>query len=104
MNMQLLQMKADILKALAHPTRLAVLEMLAQGERCVCELIEAIDVEQANLSQHLALLRRQGIVECRKDGTRMMYRLRHPQTLLINALAGDIVADKVTRGVSGRED
>lgn len=98
MNTQLLQLKADTLKALAHPTRLAVVELLAQGERCVCELVAAIDVEQANLSQHLSLLRRLGIVDSTKDGVRVMYRLCCPQTLLIGALAGDIVADRVTQG------
>lgn len=97
MNSELLQRKSEVLKALAHPTRLSVIEMLAQGERCVCELIEHIDVEQANLSQHLALLRREGIVDCRKDGTRVMYRLCHPQTLLIGSLAGDIVAEHLIR-------
>lgn len=98
MNLELIQLKADLFKAMGHPTRLAVIELLiAGGELCVCELLDAIDVEQSNLSQHLAMLRRLGIVVCKKDGPKMIYRLCYPQIQLLDALAGDIAADRLTR-------
>lgn len=97
MNLELIQMKAELLKALAHPARLAVIELLAGGERCVCELQTEIEIEQSNLSQHLALLRKQGIVDCYKDGVKVIYRICYPQVLLIHSLAGDMAADRLTR-------
>lgn len=88
--------KADILKALAHPIRLAIVESLADGERCVCEIQPLLEVTQSNLSQHLAILREQGIVDSRKDGTRVMYWLCHRQALHISALAGDVLAHRLS--------
>ncbi|TDA69975.1 MAG: ArsR family transcriptional regulator [Clostridia bacterium] len=72
-------MEADFLKALAHPTRLRILEFLRQGERCVCEVTEELDLEQANVSQHLAVLKRQGLISSRKDGLRVIYRVNYPE-------------------------
>lgn len=97
MNLALIQQKAELFKALAHPARLSVIDTLSAGERCVCELLAAMDIEQSNLSQHLALLRRLGIVDCSKEGSKVIYRLRYPQILLIYSLMGDVVADLVTR-------
>jgi DNA-binding transcriptional ArsR family regulator len=72
---RLRQMKADLLKALGQPTRLKILELLVQGERCVCEIFPAIDEEQSNISKHLSFLRSQGIVIADRRGMRVFYRL-----------------------------
>jgi ArsR family transcriptional regulator len=69
------QSKADLLKALGQPTRLKILDLLAQGERCVCEIFPAIGGEQSNVSKHLAFLRSQGIVVADRRGMRVFYRL-----------------------------
>jgi DNA-binding transcriptional ArsR family regulator len=69
------QLKADLLKALGQPTRLKILELLAQGERCVCEIFPAIGGEQSNVSKHLGFLRSQGIVLADRRGMRVFYRL-----------------------------
>jgi len=69
------QLKADLLKALGQPTRLKILELLAEGERCVCEIFPAINAEQSNISKHLAFLRSQGIVIAERRGMRVFYRL-----------------------------
>ncbi|MCR4420051.1 MAG: metalloregulator ArsR/SmtB family transcription factor [Clostridia bacterium] len=79
MNERTLQLQADLLKALAHPTRLRILEYLRSGERCVCEITEQLELEQANVSQHLAVLKRQDLVSSRKDGLRMLYRINYPE-------------------------
>jgi DNA-binding transcriptional ArsR family regulator len=69
------QLKADLLKALGQPTRLKILELLVDGERCVCEIFLAIQEEQSNISKHLAFLRSQGIVMADRRGMRVFYRL-----------------------------
>jgi len=70
--------KAGIFQALAHPTRVAIVELLRQGELSVGQLCERVGVEQANASQHLAVLRYKHIVQARKEGNQMFYRLRDP--------------------------
>jgi DNA-binding transcriptional ArsR family regulator len=74
-NEQIRQLKADLLKALGQPTRLKILELLVDGERCVCEIFPAIQEEQSNISKHLAFLRGQGIVIADRRGMRVFYRL-----------------------------
>src|SRR5574341_2121133 len=69
------QLKADLLKALGQPTRLKILELLVDGERCVCEIFPAIQEEQSNISKHLSFLRSQGIVIADRRGMRVFYRL-----------------------------
>jgi len=66
-------------KALAHPTRLAILALLREGEICVCDLEPALDLRQANISQHLAILRRANLVTSRRDGLRILYRVTDPR-------------------------
>jgi DNA-binding transcriptional ArsR family regulator len=68
--------KAEFFKALAHPLRIRILEILRLGEHSVQELQAALRVEQSTVSQQLALLRRQGIVSARKEGTTVRYEMR----------------------------
>jgi DNA-binding transcriptional ArsR family regulator len=75
--------QASILKALGQPTRLQILELLKEGERCVCEIYPAINQEQANVSKHLSILKQAGILESRKDGLRILYRIKTPEILLL---------------------
>jgi DNA-binding transcriptional ArsR family regulator len=70
--------KAGVFQALAHPTRIAIIEYLCIGEMSVGRLCEKIGIEQANASQHLAVLRNKHLVETRKDGNQILYRLRDP--------------------------
>jgi ArsR family transcriptional regulator len=87
------QLKADFLKALGQPTRLKILELLSQGERCVCEIFPAIGGEQSNVSKHLGFLRSQGIVVAERRGMRVSYRLADP---LVGKLLEN--ADECLRG------
>jgi ArsR family transcriptional regulator len=70
--------KANIFQALAHPTRIAVVEALRDGEVSAGALLATVQVEQANLSQHLAVLRAKQVVVSRKDGNQVHYTLRDP--------------------------
>ena len=71
----LYQLQADYLKALAHPTRLRILDLLRnEDELCVCHIIEDLDLDQSNVSQHLRVLKKSGIVLSRKEGLKVFYR------------------------------
>ena len=68
--------QARIIKALAHPTRLFIVDELSRGERCVCELTDMIDAEMPTVSRHLSQLKNVGILEDEKRGAQVFYRLR----------------------------
>ena len=68
--------RARIAKALAHPSRLLMLDALNEGELCVCELTKLVGDDQSTVSKHLAVLRNAGIVDLRKDGPMTFYRLK----------------------------
>lgn len=73
--------QARIIKALAHPTRLFIVDELSRGERCVCELTDLIGVEMPTVSRHLGQLKNAGLLEDEKRGTQVFYRLRVPCVL-----------------------
>jgi len=77
-NSALRQFKAEVFQALAHPTRIAVVEALRDGELSAGHLLARLKIEQANLSQHLAVLRAKQIVVSRKEGNQAYYTLRDP--------------------------
>ncbi len=68
--------RAKIVKAMAHPTRLFLVDELARGERCVCELTEMVGADMSTVSRHLAMLKNAGIVADEKRGAQVHYRLR----------------------------
>jgi len=76
--------KADIFQALAHPTRIAIVEILRDGELPAGRMVERLGLEQANASQHFSVLRARQIVVARKEGNQVLYSLRSP--LLIDVL------------------
>jgi DNA-binding transcriptional ArsR family regulator len=78
------QFKASIFQALSHPTRIAIVEQLREGELSAGEIIERLGLEQANASQHFAVLRAKNIVINRKEGNQVFYSVRDP--LLIEVL------------------
>ncbi len=72
---------AAVIKAMAHPTRLFVVDLLSHGERCVLELTEAVGADVSTVSKHLAVLKGSGIVASEKRGSRIYYTLRMPCVL-----------------------
>lgn len=72
------QFKAEIFQALSHPTRIAIIDLLREGELPVGEFVEHLELEQANLSQHLAVLRARQIAITRKSGNQVFYSVRDP--------------------------
>jgi DNA-binding transcriptional ArsR family regulator len=75
------QARAQIFKALGHPTRLFMVEELAKGERCVCALTELVGLDASTVSRHLSVLRSAGIVQDDKRGLQVFYTLRIPCVL-----------------------
>ncbi len=79
MDEKILEMKAEILKILAQPTRLKILETLRNGEKCICEIVPAINGEQSNVSRHISLMEKAHLVTTRKEGVRVMVKVKSPE-------------------------
>jgi ArsR family transcriptional regulator len=79
MEERVLELKAEVLKALAQPTRLKILELLRNGERCICEIVPAINGEQSNISRHISLMQKSHLVTTRKDGVKVMVKVSDPR-------------------------
>ncbi len=71
--------QADLLKAISHPIRLAVLEILRDGEQCVCHMEATLGIRQSTISQQLMILREAGLLEVRRDGNNIYYRVVKPK-------------------------
>lgn len=72
------QTRAKILKAMSHPSRLFIIDQLAEGERCVCELTDMVGADKSTVSKHLSILKDAGIVSSEKRGLQVYYTLRVP--------------------------
>jgi ArsR family transcriptional regulator len=83
MEERVLELKAEILKALAQPTRLKILELLRNGEKCICEIVPAIHGEQSNISRHISLMQKSNLVTTRKDGVKVMVKVSDPRVFEI---------------------
>jgi len=79
MEERILELKTEVLKALAQPTRLKILELLRHGERCICEIIPASNGEQSNISRHISLMQKSHLVTTRRDGVKVMVKVTDPE-------------------------
>jgi DNA-binding transcriptional ArsR family regulator len=91
MNYQQARIRADILKALAHPVRVLIVSTLTDGDQCVCKLNELADIDQSNISRHLAMLKKAGIVSDRREGMKVFYHLETPCILKAFECAVEVV-------------
>lgn len=92
-----LEAQARVIKALAHPTRLFLVEELCKEERCVCELAEMVGSDMSTVSKHLALLRQAGIVKDEKRGKKVFYQLRMGCALEFTSCASSILEETLRR-------
>jgi DNA-binding transcriptional ArsR family regulator len=83
MDEKVLELKAEVLKALAQPTRLKILECLRGGEKCICEIVPAINGEQSNISRHISVMQKSNLVTTRKDGVKVMVKVKDPEVFKI---------------------
>jgi DNA-binding transcriptional ArsR family regulator len=91
MESDLQSLQAELFKAIAHSTRLEILQFLRNGERCVCEIFPALDIEQPNVSRHLSVLKKEGIVSSRKDGLKVIYKVNDENIYKLLDLATEIL-------------
>ena len=74
----LFEKQAEIAKAIAHPLRIAIVDFLKDGQQCVCDIAEYVGSERSNVSRHLSVMVNAGILEYRKEGLKVIYRLKTP--------------------------
>jgi ArsR family transcriptional regulator len=87
--------KAEFFRVLGHPARVRILELLRDGEMSVGELQAALHLDSSGTSQHLGVLRRQGVLESRKEGTSVYYRMRDPRTSELLEVARQILTSSL---------
>jgi DNA-binding transcriptional ArsR family regulator len=89
-------LKADFFRALGHPARVRILELVSEEERAVGELQAELGLDSSGTSQHLAALRRQGLVETRRQGTTIFYKLKDPRVTQLLKVAREILTSNLT--------
>jgi ArsR family transcriptional regulator len=96
-SLELQTLKAEFFRALAHPARIRLLELLSErGEQSVQSLQARLDLDQPVVSQQLAKLRASGVVVCRKEGTTVQYALANPRMADLLAVAKEILSHRLT--------
>ncbi|MFQ6019372.1 MAG: ArsR/SmtB family transcription factor [Dehalococcoidia bacterium] len=90
------RLHAGICKALAHPKRLLLINELRDGSKCVQELAAALELSQANVSQHLAILLRQEVVYAKREGSMVYYRLASPKIVQALDILLGLLSEKLT--------
>ncbi len=78
MEEKAIELKAEVLKAMAQPTRLKILEFLRGGERCICEIVPGVNGEQSNVSRHISVMQKSHLITTRKDGVKVMVKVVDP--------------------------
>ena len=97
-DQHLYELHASICQTLANPKRLEIIAHLRDGEKTVTELMEAIQISQANLSQHLGLMRQKGIVIARWEGLNIHYRLSNPKIIQACDLMRQVLLENLESG------
>lgn len=95
-EMRRYELQAEILKALAHPIRLAIVQFLADKEKCVCHIVDYVGTSQSNVSKHLGLMKKVGILSDRKEGLSVYYRLNMPCALNFFQCVRDIMETQIS--------
>ena len=74
----LFEKQSEIAKAIAHPLRIAIIDFLKDGEQCVCDIAKYVGSERSNVSRHLSVMVNAGVLEYRKEGLKVIYKLKCP--------------------------
>jgi len=93
---EIYELKARVLQAIAHPLRLAILDILSQGEQCVCDISERVGAKRSNVSRHLSVMLGAGILASRKDGLQVFYSLHTPCILSSLDCAANVLREQVS--------
>jgi len=93
----LIQIESDFLRAIAQPTRLKILYFLKDGERCACEIIPKMKEDQSNISRHLTHMRDAGILESRKEGVSVYYKIKDKRVFALLSLVDEMVKAEIRK-------
>ena len=93
----LIQIEFDFLRAIAQPTRLKILYFLRGGERCACEIIPKMKEDQSNISRHLTHMRDAGILESRKEGVSVYYKIKDRRVFTLLSLVDEMVKAEIKK-------
>jgi DNA-binding transcriptional ArsR family regulator len=91
----LFQKQAQIAQAIGHPLRLEIIDFLKDGEQCVCDIAEQIGAQRSNVSRHLSVMVAAGVLEHRKDGLKVIYRLKCPCILEFFSCISGVIKQQV---------
>lgn len=94
MYSQIFELHSELLKALSHPRRLEILQLLRNQELSVTDIYTMLDLPQANISQHLMILRSAGVLATEKSGKQIYYRIAHPNFIKASDLLRDILIER----------
>ena len=97
-KIEVLRLQAELCKSLSDPKRLHIIQELRAGERTVNELADILGLKQSNTSQHLAILRKIGVVFPRKEGNMVYYKLAHPKIAEACDLVHEVIAEQLQNG------
>lgn len=92
-EMEIFELQADVCLALGNPRRLQILNLLKEGERPVSSMLEFMNINKANMSQHLSVLKQKGLVFSRKEGTTVYYRLASPRISEACSIMRDVLRE-----------
>ena len=91
---RMFKLMADVISAAGHEIRLAILDYLKDGEKCVCDIADHVEANRSNVSRHLAVMLNAGLVGQRKDGLKMMYSLKTPCILNITTCVVGVLRER----------
>ncbi len=91
----LFELQSEVCKTLASPKRLEILNALKESEKTVSELVEILGVPKANVSQHLAVMRHKGILDSRREGVNIYYRVSNPKVIKACVLMREVLTEQM---------
>jgi len=94
---ELYKLHADFCKFMSNPKRIEILFLLGEKEMCVDEIASAMEVKVPNISQHLAVMREKGVVDVRREGTKMYYAIANPKTLQACIIMRDAMVEQMEK-------
>ena len=97
MSKQIYEMHASICNVFSNPKRLEIIDLLRDGEKSVNELSELAEIPQANLSQHLSLMRQRGILETRREGVNIYYSIANPKVIKAFEIMREVLLEQLSR-------
>lgn len=97
------ELRARVLKALAHPTRIALLEMMQNGPICACEVVDRSGLPQPSVARHLAALRESQVIASRRDGVRVLYEVVDPRVFQLLEMVSSVVHDRFRESMQALE-